>query len=235
MVVERLPRPDVVFFDLFGTVFLWSKPPRVAMSDALATQGVQVAPEAVNSARLQVEKKLPTRDDFPTENEVQYWRHFDRQLLEKLGVKATPTVLSAIRSEFEANVRLTLQPDALPALTALRAQGAKLGVISNSTFGMRRDLAKLGAEGYFDHIVFSQPLNARKPDPHIFLVALSKFGCPPTRAWMVGDEPDFDVKGARGVGMVPILIDRTKRFESSSATRIGDLREVADLYRTSEA
>jgi HAD superfamily hydrolase (TIGR01549 family) len=235
VVVERLPRPDVIFFDLFGTIFQWTKPPRAAISDALATEGFEVAPEAVNKARVEVERKLPTKDEWPTESEVQYWRHFDRELLTKLGLKSNPKVLAAIRREFEANVRLELQADAVPTLKALREQGAALGVISNATFGMRRDLARLGVEPYFQHVVFSQPLNARKPDPHIFLIALSKYGCPPTRAWMVGDEPESDVRGARGVGMVPILIDRASKHPEATSTRIGDLREVADLYRTSEA
>jgi putative hydrolase of the HAD superfamily len=232
--IERLPKPEVVFFDLFGTVFRWSKPPRIAVADALKAEGVKVDPEAVNRARMEVERRLPTRDEFPQEGEWQYWRHFDRQLLEKLGVDPTPAALESIRREFEANVTLSLQPDAEQALQGLKAQRARLAVISNSTFGMRRDLKRLGAEGYFEQVVFSQPLNARKPDPHIFLLALSKFGCPPQRAWMVGDDPETDIRGARGVGIVPVLIDRAQRHADMEVTRISDLRQVADLYAASE-
>jgi len=234
LAVERLPRPQVVFFDLFGTIFLWSKLPRVAIAEALATEGHNVDPEAVVRARVEVERKLPTRDEYPTDSEAQYWRHFDKELLARLGIEATPKLLSAIRREFERNVTLGLQADAIPTLEGLREQGAALGVISNATYGMRRDFARLKLEPYFKHVVFSQPLKARKPDPHIFLVALSKYGCPPTRAWMVGDEPESDVRGARGVGMVPILVDRQRQHDDSPATRVADLREVSDLYRTSE-
>jgi HAD superfamily hydrolase (TIGR01549 family) len=233
--VEQLPRPQVIFFDLFGTIFEWSKPPRRAISEALAAHGHPVDPEDVNRARLEVERRLPTRDEHPAEDEAHYWRHFDGDLLQKLGVPTSPSLLAAIRDEFDAKVRLTLQSDAPAALQALRDYGARLGVISNSTFGMRRDLLRLGAERYFDHIVFSQPLNARKPDPHIFLVALSKFACPPTSAWMVGDDPSTDIKGARGVGMVPVLIDRAGRYPDTTATRISDLRQVPELYAAAVA
>ena len=54
------------------------------------------------------------------------------------------------------------------------------------------------------------------------------------RGWMVGDDPSTDVKGARGVGMVPILIDRQQQHADSSATRISDLRQVVDLFEAAE-
>jgi HAD superfamily hydrolase (TIGR01549 family) len=228
---DTLPRPHVVFFDLFGTVFKWSKPPRQAIADVLARHGHPIDPEAVWRACRAVERKLPTHDEFPGESEVQYWRHHDGEVLATLGVKATAELLGALRREIEQDVQLGLQDDALPALGALKAQGAKLGVISNATFGMLRDFARLGLDRYIEHVVFSQPLNARKPDPHIFLVALSKYGCPPSRAWMVGDELESDVRGARGVGIVPILIDREGRHPDATVTRIADLRELVPLYR----
>ncbi len=235
MSVERLPRPQVVFFDLFGTVFRWSKPPRQAIADVLVAAGRPVDPEEVNRARMEVEKKLPARDEFPADSEAQYWRHYDADLLAKLGIEPTLALLEAIRREFEENVRLELQGDAVPTLQALQGAGAKVGAISNATFGMRRDFARLRLDPFFSHVVFSQPLRARKPDPHIFLVALSKYGCPPTRAWMVGDEPESDVRGARGVGMVPILVDRQDRHPEATVTRVSDLRQVGELYRASEA
>jgi HAD superfamily hydrolase (TIGR01549 family) len=233
--LERLPRPQVIFFDLFGTVFQWSKPPRQAIADVLVAAGRPVDPEEVNRARLEVERKLPPRDEFPADSEAQYWRHYDGDLLARLGIDPAPALLEAIRREFEANVRLELQGDAIPTLQALQGAGAKVGAISNATFGMRRDFARLRLDPFFGHVVFSQPLRARKPDPHIFLVALSKYGCSPTRAWMVGDEPDSDVRGARGVGMVPILVDRQDRHPEAVVTRVSDLRQVAELYRASEA
>lgn len=235
LVADTLPRPEVVFFDLFGTLFKWSKLPRLAIADALARHGRVVDPEAVNAARMEVERKLPPRDEYPKESESEYWRHYDADLLGKLHVSPTPELLQAIREEFEEHVRLGLQEDALEALEGLKREGVKLGVISNATFGMRRDFERLKLGGYFPSVVFSQPLAARKPDPHIFLVALSKIGCPPTRAWMVGDEMELDVKGARGVGMVPILVDREGRYAEQDVTRVTDLREVVALYRGSVA
>jgi putative hydrolase of the HAD superfamily len=230
----RLPRPEVVFFDLFGTLFRWSKSPRDAVADALATVGRPVDPAEVYRKQREVERLFPPHDEYPAENEWQYWRHYDGELLLKLGVRTSKEALTAIREEFERNVRLDLQEDALPTLQGLKAAGARIGVISNATFGMMRDFERLGLGAFFERPVFSQAVNVRKPDPHIFLLALSKFGCPPTRAWMVGDDPDTDIKGARGVGVVPILVDRAGSYPDSNVARVADLREVVGLFQGAE-
>jgi putative hydrolase of the HAD superfamily len=234
MVDEHLPHPEVVFFDLFGTVFKWSKPPRDAMASALARAGHPMEASTIYQQWREIERRLPPKDEYPSDSEVQYWRHYDGALLTRLGINPTDELVAEIRAEFERDVRLGLQDDALASLEALKKAGARMGVISNSTHGMMRDFARLNLKPYFQSVVYSQPLNARKPDPHIFLVALSKFGVPPTRAWMVGDDPDHDVRGASGVGIVPILIDRGGRHPEVTSTRVADLREVVRLYKESD-
>jgi HAD superfamily hydrolase (TIGR01549 family) len=234
VVDEHLPHPEVVFFDLFGTVFKWSKAPRDAMAAVLARAGHPVDSGVIYQQWREIERRLPSKDEYPGDSEVQYWRHYDGALLTRLGIDPTDELVAQIRAEFERDVHLGLQEDALPSLAALKKAGARMGVISNSTHGMVRDFARLKLKPYFESVVYSQPLNARKPDPHIFLVALSKFGVPPTRAWMVGDDPDHDVRGASGVGIVPILIDRAGRHPDVASTRVADLREVVRLYNESD-
>lgn len=236
MAGEKLPRPEVIFFDLFGTIFRWSKSPRVAISEVLTAHDYHVGPDAVLRARREIERKLPARDEFPADFEPQYWNHYNEELLKKLQVPPTAELLAAVEAEIRQNVEIGLQPDAMPALQALKRTGVSLGVISNATFGAKRDFMRLKLGPFFPQVVISQAVHARKPDPHIFLVALSKFGCAPPRAWMVGDEVDADVKGARGVGMVPILVDREGTApQDPRATIIRDLNEVVALYRDSQA
>jgi len=234
MVGEVLPRPEVIFFDLFGTIFKWSKSPRFVIAEVLESHGYHVGPDAVLKARREIERKLPSKDEHPNDSEVQYWAHYDEELLRKLRVEPTGELIAEIRAAGEKEVHLGLQPDALPALQALKKMGVNLGVISNATFGAKRDFARLKLGPFFPQVIISQGVHARKPDPHIFLVALSKFGTAPNRAWMVGDEAELDVKGARGVGMVALMIDRDGKAPDPRATMIKDLNEVATLYRNSE-
>ena len=56
------------------------------------------------------------------------------------------------------------------------------------------------------------------------------------RALHVGDNPIADVGGALGVGITPVLIDRTGRDAALAVPhRIGDLRELRGLLRTLES
>jgi len=231
---ETLPRPQVIFFDVYGTIAKYSRPPRQVLADALRSRGVQADPDVVFRKQREIERQFPPHDEYPSDGEWQYWRHYDGELLMRLGVPISQEALDAIRHGFEESLTVDPAPEAHASLAALKAAGATLGIISNSNFGVRRDLARMDLARYFDPIVFSQAVGARKPDPHLFLVALSKVGCPPTRAWMVGNDPNTDVRGARGVGMVPILVDASGESDPSATTVVSSLHEVVDLYETSE-
>jgi len=97
---------------------------------------------------------------------------------------------------------LALFPDALPLLTALRAAGRTLILITNgmqSTHVAR--IAYLGLEAYFDHTLISDAVGMAKPDPRIFRHALDLAGCAPHEAAMVGDNPINDIAGAQAAGI----------------------------------
>jgi FMN phosphatase YigB (HAD superfamily) len=52
----------------------------------------------------------------------------------------------------------------------------------------------------------------------------------PARACLhVGDSPEADVAGARGVGMVPVLIDRRARMPDAGGLRVRTLAELVEL------
>jgi len=82
-------------------------------------------------------------------------------------------------------------------------------VVSNATCGhlVRRTLKSRNLSGYFENVTTSADVGVRKPEPAIFNHVLSLIGVEPQAAAMVGDIPEIDVAGARGVGMQPVLAD----------------------------
>ena len=97
---------------------------------------------------------------------------------------------------------VALFPDALPLLTALRAAGRTLVLITNgmqSTHVAR--IALLGLEEHFDHTLISDAVGFAKPDQRIFHHALDLAGCAPHEATMVGDNPVNDIAGAQAAGI----------------------------------
>ncbi|HEA30744.1 MAG TPA: noncanonical pyrimidine nucleotidase, YjjG family [Leeuwenhoekiella sp.] len=60
---------------------------------------------------------------------------------------------------------------------------------------------------FFKTITTSEAAGAKKPDPRIFEVALSRAGAEVTDSIMVGDTYEADIMGARAMGMQTILFN----------------------------
>jgi HAD superfamily hydrolase (TIGR01458 family) len=72
-----------------------------------------------------------------------------------------------------------------------------------------------------------------KPSPSYFAAALAALDADPELAWMVGDDVESDVAGAKGVGMRAVLV-RTGKFrpdevEIARAQPDGIISSIADL------
>jgi putative hydrolase of the HAD superfamily len=93
-------------------------------------------------------------------------------------------------------------------LDSLRGRGIKTGLVANSWPDparlLRADVEAFGLADLLDVIVFSEEVGFRKPQPEIFLHALSELGVLPENAMFVGDRLDTDVQGAAQVGMATV-------------------------------
>jgi putative hydrolase of the HAD superfamily len=95
--------------------------------------------------------------------------------------------------------------DAGRTLSALRAGGLKLGLITNGSVRMQSaKLSCLGLTPAFDVVLISDAEGVSKPDPRIFQRGLDRLATEPGRAVFVGDHPEVDVAGARRAGMKAI-------------------------------
>jgi len=130
-----------------------------------------------------------------------------------------------------------LFPDAKPTLSALRAAGIKLGLITNGSVRMQgRKLECLALRPMFDTILISEAEGAHKPDRRIFERALERLNTDPARAVFVGDDPDADVAGARAAGMHAIWRRDPHVLRTVAAdTIIDELGDLVSLLRTGRA
>jgi HAD superfamily hydrolase (TIGR01509 family) len=79
----------------------------------------------------------------------------------------------------------------------------RLAVVSNFDYTptVRRILEESGILGRVETVVVSDSVGWRKPRPDIFERALADMGIRAGECLFVGDRPDIDVAGAKGVGM----------------------------------
>ena len=121
-----------------------------------------------------------------------------------------------------------LYPEVEGVLKDLRARGLKLGVISNWSTRLRHIAQGTGLDALVDFIVASSEAGARKPDPHIFHVALHRAGVSPGSAIHVGDQVEDDVRGAERMGIRPVFLWR-KPGPSPSLNGIAVVRDLSEL------
>ncbi|MFD9461693.1 HAD family hydrolase [Streptomyces sp. NPDC060027] len=99
-------------------------------------------------------------------------------------------------------------PGAREGLEALRGAGWTIGVATNGAGDIQR--AKLAAAGLtplFDGICVSEEVGVRKPERRLFEAAAAECGASLSAGgWMVGDNPEKDMGGARAAGLQTLWI-----------------------------
>ena len=152
----------------------------------------------------------PTRHRRERVNMLGAWTKIVEHALQTLG-RPDPALAASIAADFaqRRRARMQLFPDALSCLTAWRASGVRLGMVTNGDASQQRDkIARHALAPYFDVIVIEGEFGAGKPDEVVYRHALDTLGAHPADTCMVGDHLDFDVAGAQRLGMRGIWIDR---------------------------
>ncbi len=103
---------------------------------------------------------------------------------------------------------LRLFPEAIDVLRDLRSLSIRLALITNGESGEQRaKIERFGLAPYFDYIQVEGEFGVGKPDERVYRHALDLIAVRPADAWMVGDNLEWDVKGAQQVGIRGIWRD----------------------------
>jgi putative hydrolase of the HAD superfamily len=198
-------------------------------AEVLERHGIRVRPAEAGRVVREVWQEFactadPARDRFTShpEGPVGWWKRFLERVCEHLEAPPPSRFAAAeLFSRFGKEDAWEVYPDVPGTLTALRAQGLKLGVISNWDTRLPDLLHRLGLAKGFDAIVFSSDVGAEKPDPRLFEEALRRLVVPAREALHVGDGRLEDVEGAQAMGMKALHLTRGR------AT--GGLRDLTGL------
>jgi len=119
---------------------------------------------------------------------------------------------------FEYELETTeLIPGARELLDWLYKKGMPIGLITNASHNeerIRKLLQKVEIEDYFKVILVSSVIGIRKPNPEIFLKALTMLGMKPDESVYIGDRFEYDARGAENAGMRWILRDNETSLSS---------------------
>jgi len=238
MTDTRLGRVKAVLFDLDGTLVDTAKSQLLAnmhvvkmLLNFLHSRNVHISQqsllEAIEKLSLEMDLKLLYNRDV-------WWS----KILKKMNLKGP------IPSEFARKLTLgywskysrgmVKYGDALPTLKYLKEEGYKLGLVTDTdgTLGIKaKRISKSSILRLFDVVVIAgEETKKVKPDPSSYMLALRKLRLKPPDAVYVGDKPFTDIKGAKALGIITVLIRRKswKKYVKPDFT-VDDLNQLKNI------
>ena len=228
-----------VFFDFYNTVGRFWPPREELQATACGEFGIEVTPEGIDvgyalaDAYMAREVARQPLRERGRQGVKDFFAEYQRLILQGAGVEVSLEMALEISARLrQLSYGYALFDDVLPTLDALKKRGLTLGLLSNNEGDMNKLSEELGLSPYLDFTITSADVGASKPHPPIFQEALRRAQAEPQEAMHVGDQYDTDVKGALGMGIRPVLLDRDKLSDGvSECPRIESLPEVVDLVQ----
>ncbi len=232
----------VIFLDMGDTLVSLTTSLNAAYHQAAVASGKIIEEDHLARTLAEIVRETDERnrhDTFePTEaTDRRYWRDFNSRLLTRLDIAEHhwEGTHVAIERAFVDPANFVVFPEVHEALGKLSALGYRLAILSNWSWHLAQLCAALDLARYFEQIVISSRVGHAKPHPAIFQHALAAMHARPEDAIHVGDNPIADVGGALGVGITPVLLDRSGRDTAVAVPhRIATLLDLLPLLRTLE-
>lgn len=215
-------RFDTILFDLSGTLVDYRGP--VTGWEAMERLGFTAVHELLHSNGYQAhvpQVELFHSAAFAKLREAWYdtlagrrnlrLHELLREAMDAQGLQPDEETLALAVDHYCAAIRngATARLGAAELLRTLKQQGRKLGLISNTMWpgaAHHEDLARFGLAGFLDVELYSADVNAWKPSPAVFDLALGRLGSSGDRALFVGDNPTDDITGAHNAGLRAVWI-----------------------------
>jgi len=205
------------------------------VTNTLARRGLLTVPaDDVRKAAAGERHEAPDYRVRPLEERLA--RIFRLPTAEGTGDLARETCAAFLKPIF---TRARLRPETIPALRSLKKTGVRMAVVSNAPWGSpaepwRTEVARHGIAEFAPTIVICRDAGWRKPARPVFDLALERMHARPEECVFVGDEPAWDIAGAAGAGIAPVLVDKTgKHADRTDCAVIASLSELPGLILAS--
>ncbi|MBZ9859670.1 haloacid dehalogenase type II [Mesorhizobium sp. CA12] len=197
------PKPEWLTFDCYGTLIQWDEGLLAAVNTILANHPASnIEPQTLIRVYDKHEYALETARPHKSFRSVA--GEGLGLAMEELKLARSPDDIEVLTGSIS---RMPPFPEVVPALGALKAQGFKLCIISNTDDDIiAGNVAQLG--GHIDRVVTAQQAGAYKPARQIFDFAHNALGVGRGDVVHICASPHLDLAAARDLGFRCIWIDR---------------------------
>ena len=225
-----------VIFDWGGTLTRWHDVDFHAEIEALATAVIGTDdPDEEVRARL-----LAAGDAIWGRSRTEQRSATIADIFDEAGLDHDPELLRAYRDFWEPHT--ITDPEVAPMWAELRADGLKVGVLSNTVWPREWHRGFFERDGVLDLVdgdVYTSEIAWTKPAPEAFAAAMEAVGVDdPSACVYVGDRLFDDIWGARNAGLRAIHVPHSTippaqvgHTEGDPDAVIDRLREIPDVVR----
>ena len=223
----------VLFWDFDGTLAVPNRAYPWALNEALTACGYSVPWNLVDRCTNTVIPWHTGQYLYPQKTGGGWWENVCRRaevFYEACGVK--PEDFSAVSRKFREIMPTyphTLYPDAAETLRRCREMGFVNCILSNNYPELPDAIRSFGLGEFFEAYFVSGAVGYDKPRPEIYRHALREMGDPET-AYMIGDNPVADIRGAKQAGLRTVWVHPTDPpHPDGSANADHICRELSDI------
>jgi putative hydrolase of the HAD superfamily len=228
--LQPVATPAAVFFDVdFTLIYPGPRFQDVGYEANCARHGIAVDLTRFNEAVAGAAAVL----DLEAADQIydpQVFLNYTRRIIELMGGSgpAVDIISREMYDDWAQHHHFSLYDDVPGALRALRAQGLRLGLITNTHRCLASFQSHFELENLISVAVSSSEHGFMKPHRSIFRAALDLMGVAAEDAVMVGDSLAHDVVGARETGMRSVLLARGSRLVDAGPG-VPVIRTLAEL------
>ncbi len=243
-ILKTIRHSSWIFFDVGYTLAALFPSRGDIYADIAYTFGYNLDPLLINRLFYDVERewdkeKILSQPLAKASKELvaAYYTHNNAEVLMRAGIprnhqhealKIGRAIYDAIWSE---STLWRMFSHTIPLLEELTRLGKRLAVIENWDTQLISILKTWSIDQYFRFILCGATLKLRKPDPHIFTMALQKAEIQAKNAVYIGDQYTNDVVGPKKVGITPILYDRHRLYTKTNYLKIYSFETIITKLR----
>ena len=209
--MKSMKKPAMILFD-YGHTLLYEPGFDALRCEEAAFPYIINNPQNLTAEQIYEEvQKLFQRfgEDRNRGIEIHEWQ-FMRLIYEYLGIQFSISYEELEEIEWNAASAGAVMPHVEQMLEYLNESGIRTAVISNigwSGQALTKRINRLLPRNRFEFIMASSEYVIRKPDRMLFETALRKAGLSAEQVWYCGDSIRYDVAGAHGAGIYPVLYE----------------------------
>jgi 2-haloacid dehalogenase len=196
-----MPGPAVFVFDAYGTLF--------DVHAAIGRHRTAAGPDADRFSEIWRTKQLEYAWTLTLAGDyADFWVLTERAL--DFAFARMPSVDRVLRPKLlDAYMNLDAFPDTRPTLTGLKAQGARVAILSNGSPGMlSAAVQSAGITELCDALLSVDAVRVYKPRPETYTLVTSHFGVEPQEVIFVSSNR-WDIMGSAKFGFRPVWVNRS--------------------------